>query len=90
MTKLYKVTYVLPCTSDSTDVSLGVGRCVCVCVFVCVFVCVCVYIYICVCVCMFICKVVGVYQNKFPCHPITTIMEIYPVSNHGISILYPD
>ena len=38
MTKLYKVTYVLPCTSDITDVSLGRGGvCVCVCVCVCVF-----------------------------------------------------
>ena len=33
MTKLYKVTYVLPCTSDITDVSLGVEVCVYVCVF---------------------------------------------------------
>ena len=47
MTKLYKVKYVLLCTSDITDVSLGVEVCVCVCM--------CVFLYVSV----FVCECVG-------------------------------
>ena len=47
--------------------------------------------YVCMYVCMYVIVtpwVVGVYQNK--CPSARTFIPIFPVSNHGRTILYPD